>query len=57
MANVRVEQRNAHLAGAVQLSYVNCRDGQVAKGVVTVISNTKGPTWALVRDLRTAIMG
>jgi single-strand DNA-binding protein len=41
MAFVRVEQRNAHLASAVRLEYVNGRDGQVAKGTVTVISNTR----------------
>ena len=40
MAFVRVEQRNAHLAGAVRLDYVNGRDGKVAKGTVTAISNT-----------------
>ena len=41
MANVRVEQRNAHLAGQVRLEYVNGRDGKVAKGVVTAISNAR----------------
>ena len=41
MAFVRVEQRNAHLASAVRLEYVNGRDGKVAKGTVTVISNTR----------------
>ena len=41
MAFVRVEQRNARLAGPVKVDYVNGRDGQVAKGVVTIISNTR----------------
>ena len=41
MAFVRVEQRNAHLAGSVRLEYVNGREGKVAKGTVTVISNTR----------------
>jgi single-strand DNA-binding protein len=41
MAFVRVEQRNARLAGPVQVDYVNGRDGQVTKGVVTIISNTR----------------
>jgi single-stranded DNA-binding protein len=41
MAFVRVEQRNAHLASAVRLEYVNWRDSQLAKGTVTAISNTR----------------
>ena len=41
MAFVRVEQRNAHLAGSVRLEYVNGREGKIAKGTVTVISNTR----------------
>ena len=44
MAFVRVEQRNAHLAGSVKLEYVNGREGKVAKGLVTAISNRRrGP--------------
>lgn len=39
MAFVRVEQRNAHLAAAVRLEFVNGRDGKLAKGTVTAISN------------------
>jgi len=39
MASVRVEQRNAHLAGPVQLSWVNGREGKLAKAVLTAISN------------------
>ena len=41
MAFVRVEQRNAHLASAVRLEHVKGRDGTLAKGTVTVISNTR----------------
>ena len=44
MAIVRVEQRNAHLAGSVKLEFVNGREGKVAKGLVTAISNSRrGP--------------
>ena len=41
MANVRVEQRNAHLAGVVRLEWVNGREGKVAKGTLTAISNVR----------------
>jgi len=41
MAFVRVEQRNARLATAVKVEYVKGRDGDVAKGTVTIISNTR----------------
>lgn len=41
MAFVRVEQRNAHLAGNVRLDFVNGREGQVAKGTLTAISNAR----------------
>ena len=41
MAFVRVEQRNARLAGPVRVEYVKGRDGEVAKGTVTIISNTR----------------
>ncbi len=41
MSNVRVEQRNAHLASSIRLEYVHGREGKVAKGGVTVISNTR----------------
>ena len=40
MAFVRVEQRNAHLAGPVRLEFVNGREGRIAKAVLTAISNT-----------------
>ena len=41
MAFVRVEQRNAHLAGPVRLEMVNGREGKVAKAVLIAISNTR----------------
>ena len=41
MTFVRVEQLNARLASVVRIDYVKGRDGEVAKGLVTVISNTK----------------
>ncbi len=41
MAYVRVEQRNARLASAVKVEFVKGRDGEVAKGTVTIISNTR----------------
>ena len=41
MAFVRVEQRNAHLAGAVRLEMVNGREGKVAKAVLIAISNIR----------------
>ena len=41
MAFVLVEQRNAHLAGSVKLEYVTGREGKVAKGLVTAISNSR----------------
>jgi single stranded DNA-binding protein len=41
MAYVRVEQRNARLAGPVRVEVVKGRDGEVAKGTVTIISNTR----------------
>ena len=41
MAFVRVEQRNAHLAGPVRLDTVAGRDGPISKAVLTAISNTR----------------
>ena len=41
MAFVRVEQRNARLAGPIRLEVVKGRDGEVAKGTVTIISNMR----------------
>ena len=39
MSFVRIEQRNAHLAGPVRLDIVNGREGKLAKATVTAISN------------------
>jgi single-strand DNA-binding protein len=41
MATVRVEQRNAHLAGNVRLEFVKGREGQIAKATLTAISNNR----------------
>ena len=41
MANVQVIQRHAHLAGPVKLEYVNGRAGQIAKGLLSAISNAR----------------
>ena len=41
MAYVRVEQRNAHLAGAVRLLTVEGRDSPISKATLTAISNTR----------------
>jgi single-strand DNA-binding protein len=41
MAHARVEQRNARLASAIKVEFVKGRDGEVAKGIVTIISNTR----------------
>lgn len=55
MAFVRVEQRNAHLAGPVQLSWVNGREGKVAKAQLTAISNTRRGSGDERKDEATAI--
>jgi single-strand DNA-binding protein len=55
MAYVRVEQRNAHLAGQVQLAFVNGREGKVAKAVLTAISNTRRGSGEAREDEPTAI--
>ena len=41
MSFVRVEQRNAHLAGAVRLEHVNGREGKLAKATLTAISTAR----------------
>lgn len=41
MAFVRVEQRNAHLAGSVRLESVNGQEGKLSKATLTAISNTR----------------
>ena len=55
MAFVRVEQRNAHLAGSVRLEFVNGRDGKVAKGTLTAISNARRGSGDGREDEATAI--
>jgi len=55
MAFVRVEQRNAHLASSVRLEYVNGREGKIARGTVTVISNTRRGSGEGREDEATAI--
>jgi single-strand DNA-binding protein len=55
MAYVRVEQRSAHLAGPVQLAFVNGREGKVAKAVLTAISNTRRGSGEGREDEPTAI--
>jgi single-stranded DNA-binding protein len=41
MAFVRVQQLNGRLASAVRIEYVKGREGDIAKGTVTIISNTR----------------
>jgi single stranded DNA-binding protein len=41
MANVRVEQRNAHLASPVRVETVAGRDGGISKATLTAISNNR----------------
>ena len=41
MAFVRVEQRNAHLAGAVRFNSVEGRDGPISKATLSAINNTR----------------
>ncbi len=55
MAFVRVEQRNAHLAGSVRLEFVNGREGRLAKGTVTAISNSRRGSGEGREDEATAI--
>ena len=55
MANVQVIQRHAHLVGAVRLEFVNGREGKVAKGVLTAISNTRRGSGETREEESTAI--
>jgi single-stranded DNA-binding protein len=41
MATVQVIQRHAHLAGPVKLEYVKGAEGQLAKAMLTAISNNR----------------
>jgi len=56
MAFVRVEQRNAHLAGAVRLHTVQGLDGPVSKATLTAISNTRRGTGENRGEEATAIL-
>jgi single-strand DNA-binding protein len=55
MAYVQVIQRNAHLAGAVQLDSVKGRDGPVSRAVLTAISNQVRGSGAQREQMATAI--
>ncbi len=55
MANVSVIQRHAHLAGAVKLEFVNGREGKIAKGVLTAISNSRRGSGETREEESTAI--
>src|SRR5438552_15321008 len=55
MANVQVIQRHAHLVGAVKLEFVNGREGKIAKGVLTAISNTRRGSGETREEESTAI--
>jgi single-strand DNA-binding protein len=55
MAFVRVEQRNAHLAGAVRLTSVDGRDGPISKATLTAISNTRRGSGETREEESTAI--
>jgi single stranded DNA-binding protein len=55
MAFVRIEQRNAHLAGKVRLDNVNSRDGKLARASFTAISNTRRGTGEQREEEATAI--
>jgi single-strand DNA-binding protein len=55
MANVQVFQRHAHLAASPKLDYVNGRDGQIARTVLTAISNTRWGSGEAREEEATAI--
>ena len=55
MANVRIEQRNAHLATPVKVEIVTTRDGEVTKATVTAISNSRRGSGDNREDEPTAI--
>ncbi len=55
MANVRTEQRNAHLAAPARLETVPGRDGEVSKATLTAISNSKKGSGDSREDEPTAI--
>jgi len=55
MANVRIEQRNAHLAASVRLETVPGRDGEVSKATLMAISSSKKGSGENREDEPTAI--
>ena len=55
MANVRVEQRNAHLASAVRLETVTGRESEISKATLTAISNSRRGSGEQREDEPTAI--
>jgi single-strand DNA-binding protein len=55
MPFVRVEQRNAHLAGPVRIDYVNGREGRLAKATLTAISNARRSSGEEREDESTSI--
>ena len=55
MSFVRIEQRNARLAQAVKVETVKGREGDVARGIVTIISNTRHGTGSARSEEATAI--
>ncbi|MDP2261801.1 MAG: single-stranded DNA-binding protein [Hydrogenophaga sp.] len=55
MAHVQVIQRNAHLAGTVQLDHVKGSDGPLARAVLTAISNHYRGSGAAREQMTTAI--
>ena len=55
MANVRIEQRNAHLATPVKVETVTTRDGEVTKATVIAISNSRKGSGDNREDEPTAI--
>ena len=56
MGNVRVEQRNAHLAGPVKLDHVSGREGAIAKATILVISNRRRGSGEEREEESTAIL-
>jgi single stranded DNA-binding protein len=56
MSNVRIEQRNAHLAGPVKLDHVSGREGAIAKATILVISNSRRGSGEEREEESTAIL-
>ena len=56
MSLVRIDQRNAHLAGPVRLEHVNGREGKVAKATLTAISNVRRGSGDERQDEATSVL-